>query len=541
MHVIQKSNFHRILRHQGHVAAANHLIRKLPLFGWFRPGPAPAASVVARTLSLSPHRDLHSFQKIFCRHNILLPLLRQRVNFVERQISTHCRFGRQSRRRNYLLLGQPLFIVLVLSQFTLSSRTEGMDKFFWMSPKKSRSSKGGSEKSADGGEFGDDEKLNPKHVTRAQLWQKEKEKYLNMPIEEKRLVYKCKDKYLTIDDVLTWPQFAEENDIQPARKSKILFPYDANINAKVSIWRGDITRLEIDSIANAANSSLLGGGGVDGAIHSAAGRNLFHENNTLNGCECGNAKISGGYKLPARYIISTVGPMGHNEAKLRSCYTRCLEVMLKNKLRSLALPCISTGIYGYPNEDAAVVAMETVRMFLEEHGDKVDRIIFCLFLEKDVNIYSEFMPQYFPLESEKEVESDQVVEDTEQQDQDNHETKGGSEPTPESEAEPKPETGTEPKPESVTEPKPEKNGTEPKPENGTDSKPETGTEPKPESVTEPKPESVTEPKPENETEPKPETKTERSSGDTEKPKGRTKTKPKVGTKSKSEVEKEAKL
>jgi O-acetyl-ADP-ribose deacetylase (regulator of RNase III) len=156
----------------------------------------------------------------------------------------------------------------------------------------------------------------------------------------------------------------------------------------IEIVTGDITTLEVDAIVNAANSSLLGGGGVDGAIHRAAGPLLVKFCRTLNGCRTGEAKISPGFELPARRVIHTVGPVwkggGHYEpALLKACYRNSLELALENDVRSIAFPAISTGVYGYPGEPAAQIAITEMLAF----EDRFDRIIACCFSEADSELY----------------------------------------------------------------------------------------------------------------------------------------------------------
>ncbi|XP_012285118.1 uncharacterized protein LOC105702265 isoform X2 [Orussus abietinus] len=228
-------------------------------------------------------------------------------------------------------------------------------------------------------------------------FESEKQKYFHMPIEEKRQFYKTG--MTTIDQILSWTDYWNKNktNIGVTTLEKVE-KVNTELADKISLWQGDITSLEIDAIVNAANSSLLGGGGVDGAIHRAAGPNLKKECATLGGCHVGEAKITGGYLLPAKYVIHTVGPQGEHPDKLRECYKSCLAVAKENQLRTIAFPCISTGVYGYPQRPAAKVALATVKKFLLDDKDQFDRIIFCVFLPSDKDIYEELLQKYFGLE-----------------------------------------------------------------------------------------------------------------------------------------------
>ncbi|EFO25285.1 hypothetical protein LOAG_03200 [Loa loa] len=168
----------------------------------------------------------------------------------------------------------------------------------------------------------------------------------------------------------------------------------------IAIDKGDITKFEIDAIVNAANSSLLGGGGVDGAIHRAAGRRLYDECKKLNGCKTGEAKITGAYDMKhIKHVIHTVGPQVHSKVseeqrnQLKSCYIQSLNIAIANNLRTIAFPCISTGVYGYPNDDACNVVVTSVLAWLKENRDKIDRIIFVTFLDKDYDLYEKCLKE----------------------------------------------------------------------------------------------------------------------------------------------------
>lgn len=155
--------------------------------------------------------------------------------------------------------------------------------------------------------------------------------------------------------------------------------------------RANITTLEVDAIVNAANTSLMGGGGVDGAIHRAAGMELAQECLLLGGCRTGQAKMTKGYKLPAKHIIHTVGPVwqggdADEEELLRACYQNSLQLAADAGLESIAFPCISTGIYRFPFEMAAEIAVAEVRAFMEQPSS-LKRVVFCCFSERDLGVY----------------------------------------------------------------------------------------------------------------------------------------------------------
>ena len=161
---------------------------------------------------------------------------------------------------------------------------------------------------------------------------------------------------------------------------------------KLEVQQGDITRLQVDAIVNAANRSLLGGGGVDGAIHRAAGPELLAECRTLGGCPTGEARLTQGYRLPARFVIHTVGPVYKGRPEdprlLAGCYRNSLALAAQKGARTIAFPAISCGVYGYPLADACRIAVETTIAFLAEN-DRIERVIYILFSAKDRRIYED--------------------------------------------------------------------------------------------------------------------------------------------------------
>ena len=167
---------------------------------------------------------------------------------------------------------------------------------------------------------------------------------------------------------------------------------------KLDIVKGDITKLKVDAIVNAANTSLLGGGGVDGAIHQAAGPKLLEECKTLNGCKTGEAKITKGYNLPAKFVIHTVGPVwnggNHNEDELlASCYHNSLILAVENKIKTIAFPAISTGVYGFPLERAIKIALKEVKAFLENNYS-IEKVIFVCFDDDTYQSYQKVIKQF---------------------------------------------------------------------------------------------------------------------------------------------------
>ncbi|KAM7191068.1 hypothetical protein V8F33_009076 [Rhypophila sp. PSN 637] len=201
---------------------------------------------------------------------------------------------------------------------------------------------------------------------------------------------------------------------------------DQSLNDRIAYCREDITTLGVDAIVNAANESLLGGGGVDGAIHRAAGRDLYRECKTLGGCETGSAKITDAYELPCKKVIHAVGPIydseDHDESEqlLTGCYTKSLELAVENGCRTIAFSAISTGVYGYPSARAAPAALSAIRKFLEEDKEKkISKAVIVTFVPNDVNAYMKNLPLFFPpvtdakCDKEPSQEKDEEIEEAE--------------------------------------------------------------------------------------------------------------------------------
>ncbi|MEO6861261.1 MAG: O-acetyl-ADP-ribose deacetylase [Microcoleus sp.] len=166
----------------------------------------------------------------------------------------------------------------------------------------------------------------------------------------------------------------------------------------MKIILGDITKLKVDAIVNAANTSLLGGGGVDGAIHRAAGSQLYEECRLLGGCKTGDAKLTKGYKLPARFVIHTVGPVWRkgNDGEpelLAECYRKCMQIAAEREFESLAFPCISTGIYSYPKAIAGEIAVKVCSEYIQNNGGS-QKVIFCCFDRENYEIYERILSKY---------------------------------------------------------------------------------------------------------------------------------------------------
>lgn len=234
-----------------------------------------------------------------------------------------------------------------------------------------------------------------------------------------------------LSKIAPWSEHGASVCARVNRPAEFKFEPNTEINQLVSFLpRGDSTALQIDAIVNAANSGLYAGGGICGAIHSAAGPELAQACHKIGGCPTGGAVITPGFKLPAKHVIHAVGPIGEHPDELESAYKSTLNLMDGENVRSVGLCCISTGIYGYPIKPATEIALRVVREFLEdeENRKKVDRIIFVVFMAKDVEVYSKLLPVYFPLpemvfngeeqpEEEEEAQEEEEEEEAQEEEQ----------------------------------------------------------------------------------------------------------------------------
>ncbi|KAJ4468741.1 hypothetical protein J3R30DRAFT_3553765 [Lentinula aciculospora] len=217
-----------------------------------------------------------------------------------------------------------------------------------------------------------------------------------------------------LSDIRTVAELYKSSILKAPTLNKAKFKPKPDLLDRLSLFQGDITKLEVDSIVNAANKRLLGGGGVDGAIHAAAGPELLEECRTLNGCDTGFSKITGAYRLPSKHIIHTVGPIysassvDSKAQQLASCYQTSIDLAIKNSLRHVAFPSISTGVYGYPIDDATHIALNVLRKHFELEGEstfKLNRVIFVVWSDKDKSVYESLIPEYFPPSHEAKQES----------------------------------------------------------------------------------------------------------------------------------------
>ncbi|EOD43604.1 putative lrp16 family protein [Neofusicoccum parvum UCRNP2] len=236
------------------------------------------------------------------------------------------------------------------------------------------------------------------------------------------LVSKMEFPVVPLSDIPTLATLYQQKKLNPPSTKPATPPNAAHLD-RIALIRTDITTLGVDAIVNAANESLLGGGGVDGAIHRAAGPELVEECETLNGCSTGSAKITKGYELPAKHVIHAVGPVyaaakrrGMHEKLLRGCYRKSLDLARANGCKSIAFSALSTGMYGYPSDEAADAAVSEVRDWLDEREkmkeESLEKVVFCNFLQKDEDAYLDVLPEYFPPadESEQGKETETEVE-----------------------------------------------------------------------------------------------------------------------------------
>ena len=270
------------------------------------------------------------------------------------------------------------------------------------------------------------EKHNENEIKSEEIQLKEEETEKHNENETETMSKRRKEALLTaikLSDIPKWsengPNFIKR--LKPIDPETILYPPNSEINDLISyIPRGDSTALKVDAIVNAANSGLSPGGGICGCIHHSAGSKLAKACAKIGFCPTGKAVVTPGFDLPSNYVIHAVGPIGENPEKLTQVYESTLACIDGQKIRSVALCCISTGIYGYPIKPATEIALNVVRKFLEdsENREKTDRIIFVVFTMSDCKVYEKMLPLYFPieLESENKEANNKHTEEEEEED-----------------------------------------------------------------------------------------------------------------------------
>jgi O-acetyl-ADP-ribose deacetylase (regulator of RNase III) len=220
-------------------------------------------------------------------------------------------------------------------------------------------------------------------------------------LEEKRALYKCK-KYIPVEKFIPWSEAGKKvkskiDSRYPLELNDPIYKPNDSINKKISLYQGDITALEIDAIVNAASPGLKGGGGMDAAVHSAAGPFLMKECKSFDGCAPGETRLTKGYKLPGKNVLHSVGPLGKESEILTSCYKTSCDLIEKHGLKTVAFSCIGTGAFGFPLPDATKIACATMREWMESHQESVDLIIFCVYSNKELDEYKKNLATYFPL------------------------------------------------------------------------------------------------------------------------------------------------
>jgi len=250
-----------------------------------------------------------------------------------------------------------------------------------------------------------------------ELWQQEEK----LSLEDRRKRYHCYS-VVEVDKIPNWQTVSQALKWKEGIAKERRYLPNKDLNEKIALFHGDITEIECDAIVNAANEGCLGGGGIDGAIHRAAGNTLYEECRTLHGCPTGKTKITRGYDLPAKYVLHTVGPIGEDSDDLKSCYLTCLELVVKHQIKTVVFCGVSTGIFGYPLYPASHIALNIVRQWLEkdDNKDKVDKIVFCTFLYKEKVCYDTLTPLYFPPVPLKPDNNSTAVEKKEPELEDKH-------------------------------------------------------------------------------------------------------------------------